>query len=405
MEDFYTLLELDKNTATENDIKRSFRKKALLYHPDRNVNNDTNRDELAKKFNDIKLAYDTLIDPEKKKMYDLYGKDSVMGAGGGGGGGPMPFDFDIGSLFQNMSMGGGMPGMPGMPPGMMPQFFNRQERLDIDVEVILTLEELYNGTDKNIEYTRNIICNKCKGSGAMNDNAILTCTICNGNGMKTLSKGFAQIVMTCDSCQGKGKTIKNNMYCKSCDGAKIMPTTEEITTKIKPSIDMDKPIKIKKLGHYGLSKNRGDLNIHIQLLKHDVFTKKGRDLYMKKSIDLYSSLFGAKFIIKHLDDSKLYISHKDIIPPNSKRVIYGKGMEGGNLIIEFTVIFPKSIDANYKRQLSKILHRQREQLDIDNNDKITRVDLQDYYENEKREEDDYQHEFDGQPHNIECATQ
>ena len=80
-------------------------------------------------------------------------------------------------------------------------------------------------------------------------------------------------------------------------------------------------------------------------------------------------------------------------------------MEGGNLIIEFTVIFPKSIDANYKRQLSKILHRQREQLDIDNNDKITRVDLQDYYENEKREEDDYQHEFDGQPHNIECATQ
>ena len=411
MDDFYTILNLDKSTASETEIKKAFKKAALLYHPDRNVHNkDNNIDDINKKFNEIKLAYDTLIDPEKKKLYDLYGKDSIK-----------DFDsfhnmppFDMSSLFGGMMGGmggmgamggmggmGGMSGMGGMMDGIS-QLFNKKENLDIDVDIILTLEELFNGTDKNLKYVRNVMCTKCKGSGALNDNAVLTCSICNGNGMKSMNKGFAQLIMTCDSCYGKGRIIKDNMHCKQCNGEKIIKKEEELTTHITPLIDNNNPIKIKKLGNYSIAnKNKGDLNIHIKLLKHDIFKVEGRDLIMKKNIDLYSSLFGAKFIIHYLDGTKLYISHKDIIAPNTKKIIYGKGLKDGNLIIEFHVIFPKSVDMVYKRQLSKILHRKRETLDIDNNDQVLRVELNDYdpgMNNNTEEEDDANH-------NIECVTQ
>jgi len=401
MTDFYKLLDLDKS-CNENDIKKAYKKKALIFHPDRNKDNI---EESTKKFNEIKLAYDCLIDNEKRKMYDLYGIDGIKDMDGVG--------MNMHDLFSRF--GGG--GFSFDPFSAMGGEGFMKKKQDINVSVVLNLSELYNGCIKTIFYKRKIMCSKCYGYGASKNN-ILECYQCKGSGFNNIKQGPMVIMSMCQGCYGKKNIIKDNCECKKCLGNKIIEIEEELEINIPKDIDFNKPIIVNNNGNYNIDSNKySDLNIKINLLNHDLFKRDGYDLYIKKDIDLYSSLFSARFVIKHLDDTYLYINHKDIIKPNTKKKIYGKGLKTnngsyGNLIIEFNLILPEdlnNIDEDQRKILKKIFKIDKNNIKEEIKDKkVLKCNLEDYENHNSSNSNNYDSDSDQEEINegvTECVQQ
>lgn len=348
------------SSATESEIKKAYRKKAMRYHPDKS--NDSNRVSNEEKFKAISHAYDILKDSEKRGKYDQFGEEGLQGMSGFDGADP----FDI---FQNF-FGGGMGGMGGNPFGFstssrrsrkMRRAEDRVEEINID------LEDVYNNVSKKIDLKQRVKCMSCMGSGAQAESDIMTCNICQGTGkmMRIINIGpgmMQQSVTTCDKCKGEGKIIKRK--CLKCQGKKVEFKKKVINLPIESDFRDGKKIVIPNMAHYDPDcEEQGDLVLIIRLIEHEVFKMKPNhkyDLIMEKNILLSEALCGSNFMISHLDGREILIQTKDVIKPNMEYVIPEEGLvinnfEKGDLIINFNIIFPNKLDSERKKYLGKLL--------------------------------------------------
>lgn len=323
-------------------MKKSFRKIAIKEHPDKGGD--------PEKFKDITVAYEVLSDPEKRKLYDKYGEEGLQN-GGGGGGGFNPFE----AMF-----GGGGRGNQG------PQT-KKVKPMGVKLEV--TLEDLYNGKETEVEVERHRICSKCNGVGGTDPKAVQPCKPCKGKGMRTvmmqLGPGmYTQRTAPCDDCGGKGESIDPAKMCKDCKGKKIKKEKKKLAVEVDKGAPNNERYTKHGEGDEIPEVEAGDVIVIVEEKKHKVFKRKGADLFMDKEITLYEALTGLDFVLTHLDGRKIRIRNTpgQVIKPESQFTVEKLGMpfhkrsyEHGNLIIQFKIKFPNTIDAKSSKLLTDAL--------------------------------------------------
>jgi DnaJ family protein A protein 2 len=350
---FYDILGVSKN-ANDNELKKAYRKLAMKFHPDKS--NPDNREENETKFKEISSAYDVLKDPEKRKIYDQFGEEGLSGSGGMSSANP----FDI---FENF-FGGGVGGPFGFSGPNMNGGRRQRRGRDRVEEIPIDLEDLYNNVVKKIEIRQKVICLDCNGTGGKSSDDIVTCSQCDGKGkiMRILNLGPGMIQQTmsdCNKCGGLGKIILNK--CPACNGNKIIIKNKKISIPIERGMKDGRKITLEDLAdHDPDCIEQGDLILIIRIQNHNIFTRKGEDLYFQKNILLSEALCGVKFLLSHLDGRQILIKYDDIIKPNQEYCIREEGLyidnyNRGNLIISFNIIYPEVLDNERKMYLSKIL--------------------------------------------------
>ena len=281
-EDYYKLLEVDRN-ASEAEIKKSYRKMAMKYHPDRNKDNPQ---EAESKFKAIKEAYEVLSDPKKRSAYDQFGHagvDPSMG-GGGGFGGAESFSDIFGDIF-----GGGRQ-----------QRSSVQRGADLRYNLELTLEEAVGGTEAVVKVPVLVACSECHGSGAKKGSSPVTCSTCHGHGQVRMQQGFFSVQQTCPTCRGTGKQIKDP--CPKCYGQGRVQETKTLNVKVPPGVDTGDRIRLAGEGEAGINGGpSGDLYVQVQVKDHSIFTRDGANLYCEVPISFPTACLGGELEVPTLD--------------------------------------------------------------------------------------------------------
>ena len=275
-EDFYKLLGVDKN-ASEAEIKKSYRKMAMKYHPDRNKE----KPEVAeKKFKQIKEAYEILSDPQKRSAYDQFGHAGVDSSRGGGfGGGAEGFGDIFGDVFGDIFGGGGR------------QRSNVQRGADLRYNLELTLEDAVGGTEAKIRVPVLTTCGECSGTGAKKGSSPVTCSTCQGHGQVRMQQGFFSVQQTCPTCHGTGQQIKDP--CRKCHGQGRVQEHKTLSVKVPQGVDTGDRIRLGGEGEAGAHGGpAGDLYVQVQVKDHPIFTRDGANLYCEVPISFPAACLG-----------------------------------------------------------------------------------------------------------------
>jgi molecular chaperone DnaJ len=312
--DFYETLGVAKN-ASEEDIKKSYRKLAMKYHPDRNPDSK----ESEEKFKEVKEAYEMLTNPEKREAYDRYGHAGVdpnMGGGGGGGFGGGGFADSFGDIFGDI-FGGGRSRNAG------PQVYRGA---DLRYNLEITLEQAAHGFDTTIRVPSWDKCDTCHGSGAKPGTAPTTCTTCAGHGQVRMQQGFFSIQQTCPKCHGTGKIIPEP--CPSCSGAGRIKRNKTLEVKIPVGIDNGMRIRSTGTGEPGTNGGPpGDLYVEIHIKPHAVFQREGDDLHCEMPISFAKAALGGEIEVPTLD-GKVSFPIPDGTQSGKTFRLKGKGIKG-----------------------------------------------------------------------------
>ena len=288
-EDFYKLLDLGKN-ASEAEIKKSYKRMAMKYHPDRNKDNP---EEAEKKFKEIKEAYEILSDPKKRAAYDQFGHagvDSSMGGGRGGFGGAENFSDIFGDVFGDIFGGGGRGG----------QRSNVQRGSDVLYNLELTLEEAVGGTETTLKVPVMVSCGECNGTGAKKGSTPVSCSTCHGHGQVRMQQGFFSVQQTCPTCHGSGKQIKDP--CHKCHGQGRVKETKTLSVKVPAGVDTGDRIRLSGEGEAGINGGpSGDLYVQIKVKDHSIFTRDGANLYCEVPISYPTACLGGDIEVPTLD--------------------------------------------------------------------------------------------------------
>ena len=348
--DYYNRLGVNKN-ATQEEIKKAFRKAALKYHPDKNPEG---KKEAEEKFKEINEAYAVLSDPEKRSIYDKYGYEGLRGQYGGS-----QFDDFISSIFKNF--------------GFFDDIFggfaqsHSKKGTDIQIDITMDLEEVFNGTEKEITIKRTVPCEKCNGSGAATPSDITTCAHCNGTGKIRRQQFFFTVSQTCPYCNGTGKIITKK--CSNCKGNGYIIQKEKIEIKIESGIDNGAILLYKGKGNIvDPEYPAGDLYIVTYIKEDPIFKRDGMNLYVELPIPFTSAMFGDKLELDYFDQKKLTVN----IPPKTsngdilKLRGYGipKGGYRGDLIIQMKLITPKRMNKTQEAVLKKFHKLTKDNYDI-----------------------------------------
>jgi molecular chaperone DnaJ len=284
-EDFYKLLGLDRN-ASDAEIKKSYRRLAMKYHPDRNKENPA---EAEAKFKQIKEAYEVLSDPKKRSAYDQFGHagvDQSMG-GGRGGFGAESFSDVFGDVFGDIFGGGRSRG-------------SVQRGADLRYNLELTLEEAVAGTEAKIRVPVLVVCGECNGSGAKKGSSPVICSTCHGHGQVRMQQGFFSVQQTCPTCRGTGKQIKDP--CGKCYGQGRVQETKTLSVKVPAGVDTGDRIRLAGEGEAGERGGpAGDLYVQIQVKEHEIFTRDGANLYCEVPISFPTACLGGDIEVPTLD--------------------------------------------------------------------------------------------------------
>ncbi|MFZ4775678.1 MAG: molecular chaperone DnaJ [Terrimicrobiaceae bacterium] len=293
--DYYEVLGVERS-STEDDIKRSYRKLAVKYHPDKNPGDH----EAEDRFKELGEAYDVLMEPQKRAAYDRYGHAAFQqgGMGAGGGGFHDPFD-----LFREVFGAGGGSG------GIFDHFFGgggggdssgRQKGSDLRYDMQITLEEAAFGAEKEIEIRKLDFCEACESSGAQKGSKAVTCPTCRGRGQVVASRGFFQVAQTCPHCHGTGQTIEKP--CKSCHGEGRVEKTSRVKIKIPAGIDSDSRLRSSGGGEAGLRGGpSGDLYVVLHIKEHNVFVRDGMDLRSEVPLPFTTAALGGEIRVPTLE--------------------------------------------------------------------------------------------------------
>ena len=300
--DYYDLLGVEK-TASENDIKKAYRKLAMKYHPDKFSNaSEKEKKEAEEKFKEVNEAYQVLSDPDKRAKYDRFGHAAFENGGGGAGGfggfGGFEGFGNAEDIFSSFFGGGG--GFGGFGGG-------RQRGPEPGADVTLTLEEVAKGVEKEINYRRQAKCKTCNGTGAEPGSNLKTCDKCNGTGKIKVTQrtvfGNFQSVEECDKCKGKGKIPEKK--CKSCNGTGLERETVKKTVKIPIGIEDGQRLRLSGMGDASTDGGpNGDLYIFIHVKEHDFFVRHGDDIICEIPITFAKAALGGEIDIPTLKGKK-----------------------------------------------------------------------------------------------------
>lgn len=354
--DYYEVLGVPK-TATITEIKSSYRKLAMKYHPDRNPDNE----EAEIKFKEATEAYEVLSDENKRARYDQFGHEGVRAGQDFHSYGSAEDIFshinDIfgGSIFEDLFGGGSRSrGRRTRPTG--------ERGSDIRIRLPLTLEEIAKGVEKKIKIKRYQKCEACNGTGAKSSTGHKTCPVCNGAGeVRTVSRSmFGQFVnvSTCSHCGGSGKIITDP--CPICGGEGRIHADDSITVKIPAGVEEGNYLPVAGKGNAGKRGGEaGDLIVVIEEKEHPHFIRNGNDIIYNLKISFPDAVLGAKYEVPTLDGvEKIKIEPGTV--PHSMIKLHGKGIPNlnhygsGNQIIVVDVHIPKSVSSEEKNMLKEM---------------------------------------------------
>lgn len=360
--DYYEVLGVGK-TATDDEIKKAYRKIAIKYHPDRNPGNK----DAEEKFKEAAEAYDVLHDAQKRQQYDQFGFDGPAGGGFGGfGGNAGGFSMDdIFSMFGDVfgghggGFGGGFGGFGG---GHAQQAQYRGS--DLRIKVSLSLQEIATGTTKKFKVKKYVPCSHCHGSGAEDGSGSETCQTCHGSGVVTRTTrtmfGMMQTQSECPTCHGEGRVIKNK--CHECGGSGIVKGDEVVEIKIPAGVAEGMVVNVPGKGnageHNGIS---GNIQVYISEEPNDTFVRDGNDIIYNLLLDFPTAVLGRNAEIPTIDGTKVKIKIEPGTQPGKTLRLRGKGLpavEGygsgnGDLVVNISVFVPKTLSKEEKHAIEK----------------------------------------------------
>lgn len=340
---YYELLGVSQD-ASDAEIKKAHRKLALKHHPDKGGDSE--------KFKEINEAFDTLRNPEKRKIYDQYGEEAAkegVGAGGGMGG--------VQDIFDLFNGGGGR------------QRSGPRKGEDVHHKLKVTLEEMYNGCTRKLSMTRQAKCTTCGASGSKSGRKEV-CTACHGSGvqvmMRPLGPGMMQqIQQPCQRCERTGYVIPESDKCSECKGKGLVQERKLFEVHVEKGHRAGQKIVLRgEAGYNDPDIMPGDIVFILDQKEHATFKRVGHDLVMTKSVNLAEALTGCSFTVKALDGRMLHVATPAgrVIKPDSWEKVEGEGMpmhgrpfEKGYLYIHFEVEFPESLDDAQVSKLREVL--------------------------------------------------
>jgi chaperone protein DnaJ len=345
MADYYNILGLQKS-ASQQEIKKAYRKLAMKYHPDKNLGNK----DAEERFKKIGEAYEVLSDPKKRSQYDRFGKNFTSN-----------MNLDPDQVFQRFFASNNFFNIFGSR--------NRKMRT-VEFTLELALKDLYNGLKKKIRVQRNRICKRCDGSGLKIGVQLITCNLCNGKGYKeskhSIGIGFFSVsTETCRRCQGDGRIAPStDDKCRDCKGKKVIPDSTIITVPIAPGSKNGDCIPFPGEADEAPGWEAGDLLVIIKqkFEPHSKWNRNGNDLHYLMYITLKQALTGLDVELAHISGEKIKLEIQNkVIKQGDSHLIENKGMPlsrggKGNLIITFYVEFPtyEELESNIK-EIKKLL--------------------------------------------------
>lgn len=351
--DYYVVLGVNKG-ASDDEIKKAYRKLAMKFHPDRvSTLPDAEKKQAEEKFKELQEAYAVLSDPQKKQMYDQFGHDAVGGnsasggAGGFGGfqGGGAGFE-DIFEAFGDIFGGGGRRG-----GGRNQNSASRGRDLEYQIEI--SLEESAFGAEKPITFPRTTKCGTCNGSGAKKGSEAATCNTCHGNGQVRFAQGFFSVQQACPECHGSGKVIKNP--CPDCRGAGLVQERKTVKVNVPAGVEDTATLRLTGEGEAGSNGGpNGDLYIHIRIKPHKIFTRQGKDLHCDVPINFINATLGGEVEVPTIDGKvvKLKVPEgtqtSQTLRIKDKGVKSLRGLGNGDLYCHIFVETPVNLSSSQK---------------------------------------------------------
>ena len=352
--DYYDILGVNRD-ASDDEIKKSYRKLAMKHHPDRNPDNAKAEDH----FKEAKEAYEILSDGQKRAAYDQYGHagvDPQSGMGGFGGAGAAGFSDAFGGIFDEIFGGGGGGARGGRS--------NVYRGADLRYNLEITLEQAAFGTETKIRIPTMEECEPCKGSGAKAGTQPKTCPTCQGSGQVRLQQGFFSIQQACPKCHGTGRFIAEP--CNSCHGAGRVKQHKTLAVKIPAGVDEGDRIRLSGEGEHGVNGGpSGDLYVQIHLKTHPVFQREQNDLHCEMPINFTTAALGGEIEIPTLDAvAKIKIPAETQSGKTFR--LRGKGIKGvrshahGDLLCHVVVETPVHLTERQKELLRELEESSRE---------------------------------------------
>ena len=368
--DYYEVLGVSRD-ADISTIKKAFRTLAKKYHPD--VADPKHKHEAEDKFKEVNEAYEVLSDPKKRKLYDQFGHEAANNPGGAAGGFEDIFSqfssrrsggdgsFNFGDIFGDFF--GGRGGDHRSRSGHPQNRHGAQRGADVEVDIKLNIKELLFGTKINLDVQLNKPCATCKGIGAKSKRDVSKCKTCNGIGIVRMHQksilGIFETQGPCPDCHGRGEIIIKK--CPVCHAKKMIKQWEAINIELPRSLNPDKRIKARGMGHYGVNHGpRGDLYLNINVIKDPKFSRDGDDLICIWDISYIDAILGTTITIPSLDgDVKIKISPGTQNNNKLKVSKYGfftsqRSTRRGDLIIKMNVLTPSSLSRSEKTLLNQL---------------------------------------------------
>ena len=356
--DYYEVLSVER-TANGDEIKKSYRRLAVTYHPDKNPGDKTSEE----KFKELGEAYEALSDPQKRAAYDQYGHaafDPRRRASSNAGSGNFHDPFDIfrevfnqqggnggGSIFDDLFGGGGARNNPG----------GAQRGTDLRYDLEISFEEASRGCEREITVSKLDSCETCQGSGAETGARQNKCQTCDGRGQVISSRGIFSIAQTCPRCEGAGRTI--DKPCKTCHGSGQKERTTKITLRIPPGVDTGSRLRSSGNGEAGKRGGTpGDLYVILHVKAHEIFQRDGDDLLCEVPINFTIAALGGEIEVPTLDGKA-----QNKIPAGTQTAtvfrLRGKGIRNvhgqghGDLHVQVTVEVPARLNTEQRDKLKE----------------------------------------------------
>ena len=339
--DYYEILEVER-TASGDEIKRSYRKLAMKYHPDRNPDDP----EAEQKFKEAAEAYDVLRDAEKRSRYDKFGHAGVSGNGFG----PFSSNEDIFSHFSDI-----FGDLFGFASGGRTRGNRQQAGANLRYNLSISLRQAAKGDEISIRIPRSVACPECEGSGAAPGSGPEVCSQCGGAGQVRHNQGFFQIAMPCPACNGTGQIIKNP--CPRCKGATTIQETRELSVRIPPGIDSGNRLRLRGEGEAGLYGGPpGDLYVVVHVEEDPVFQRDGPHLLLAHEVSMVQAALGDTIEVPGLDEPM-----KMELPAGTQSGELFRLADGGmpvvntsrkgDLLVEIKVLTPTSLSSRQEELL------------------------------------------------------
>ena len=352
--DYYEVLGVDRN-ASQDEIKKAYRKIAIKYHPDRNPGNA----EAEEKFKEAAEAYGVLQDEEKRRQYDQFGFDGPQAGGLGGAGMDMS---DIFSMFGDIFGGGGFGGFGGRSQGHTQARFRGS---DLRLKVKLSLSEIQTGVTKKFKLRKDITCEHCHGTGAEGGSQPETCPTCHGSGVtvKTVRTmlGMMQTQAECPTCHGEGTVITHK--CSACHGEGVVKGEEVVEIKIPAGVSQGMVVNVPGKGNAGKHNGvPGNIQVFIEEEPNDVFVRDGNDVIYNLLLDFPTAALGGEAKIPTIDNKTVTINIEPGTQPGKTLRLRGKGLPAvqgygngtGDLVVNISVFVPKTLTKEERKAIEDL---------------------------------------------------